>query len=712
MAEGTADDAKMTENKAPNGDVTTIGVNKSCGESFNAQNVPLGMPMPCIVILVHGVNDIGEAYQNQDTGICAGLNERLNRKDLSPHVWKDFIAQNIRNAKPSMVDDCQCIGSEGKSPIIPFYWGYRPVDKAAYLQDQQRYMADLQKAKDAAFDKLDTSVDEEQLIADYPKLLEPVTAVDLPYDAYVREESLKDIECNYSYTDQFFNYLDCNKIKNGGLFANATTNIPDMYGPGSGGPVMLAVQVRSRNSVMNEGDYSHPIYDNCHRIYQVFAAQRLADLIIKIRREKATANDAINIVAHSQGTIVTMLANFMVRQAKLRPADCVILNHSPYALESRAMESILPGNQQSEAGRVGTLVNFCQIMKEQRQTFDYSADVLIKSGVIAKEGHQWDKPEFSRNNFGKVYNYFCPNDQTVSLWPVQGFGWQGVPDEVLARLGDNFRQRVFYKDYPVGEESHVFSLPRRQVTSRSVGAYSSPVPTTDTPSSNADFGYRQRQVTGEPLPKPFPFKLRPPTASLGNADLAIAMAAISRDDGIMAEYIPLPSYLTEITGISESERYLTKDEIALMNQKEYGGLRLIRSAKRMDIGGLLVRRRKTRDEVREQAERTVSKTSQHSSIVLSEEVSSMSMPYDLAVGDCNAHTFDNGRFWLDLLKMADWRDADNPEPRTKMYYQAGILPDEFKKMMNHPANGLPEGVVNDFGHSSSLQWPYPWPKLK
>ena len=33
-----------------------------------------------------------------------------------------------------------------------------------------------------------------------------------------------------------------------------------------------------------------------------------------------------------------------------------------------------------------------------------------------------------RDNRGKVYLYFCPEDTTVALENVQGIGWQGVPD--------------------------------------------------------------------------------------------------------------------------------------------------------------------------------------------------------------------------------------------------------------------------------------------
>ncbi len=54
----------------------------------------------------------------------------------------------------------------------------------------------------------------------------------------------------------------------------------------------------------------------------------------------------------------------------------------------------------------------------------------------------YDSPLNQRNNFGKVYNYFCPNDGTVSLLPIQGFGWRGVPQKQADSI-PNLRQRVF-----------------------------------------------------------------------------------------------------------------------------------------------------------------------------------------------------------------------------------------------------------------------------
>lgn len=101
------------------------------------QDCEVESPLPCIVILVHGVNDVGEAYQNQDEGICQGLNERLGRDDLHPHDWKahEFMISdpdgNI-SATTCPQEKQTCIGVVNRSPTIPFYWGYKPVDKATW----------------------------------------------------------------------------------------------------------------------------------------------------------------------------------------------------------------------------------------------------------------------------------------------------------------------------------------------------------------------------------------------------------------------------------------------------------------------------------------------------------------------------------------------------------------------------------------------------
>ncbi|MNC36277.1 hypothetical protein D3C75_847910 [compost metagenome] len=99
--------------------------------------------------------------------------------------------------------------------------------------------------------------------------------------------------------------------------------------------------------------------------------------------------------------------------------------------------------------------------------------------------------------------------------------------------------------------------------------------------------------------------------------------------------------------------------------------------------------------------------SQHSSIVASTEVSRKSTAYDLAIGQNNS--FEDKQFWDGLLLRADWRKPVNPIETERKYYQEGILPDGFKKLMNKPETGekpMPTGelgVVNDYGSRQRLQ---------
>ncbi|MDX6021151.1 hypothetical protein SIL08_12810 [Scandinavium sp. V105_16] len=193
-----------------------IPVHKDLGEVAQTCRVAVPRPMPCIVILVHGVNDVGEAYQNQEKGIIAGLSKRLARTDLYAHGWRDFIMMHNEEAQKK-------IKEPGRSPVIPFYWGYKPVTHADYKADQQRYKAEVSKLSSQAR---------------------------LPYDAY-QEDNAKnkaalgnDEKSPFKFqNDNFKNGLDVNFAKGGGTFANATTCIPDMLGPGAL-PWPLPVSVR------------------------------------------------------------------------------------------------------------------------------------------------------------------------------------------------------------------------------------------------------------------------------------------------------------------------------------------------------------------------------------------------------------------------------------------------------------------------------------
>lgn len=666
---------------------------------MTVQNCAFKPPLPCIVILVHGVNDVGEAYENQDIGLCAGLNDRLGRNDLHPHEWKthEFMisdADGRISTKTCSVTDQTCVGEVNRSPIIPFYWGYKPVDHAAFVADQQRYREDLRKNKNAT---------------------------DLAYDTYKENDARIIRNHDNANIDSLRNWLDPASAKGGGTFANATTCIPDMFGPGATGKIIAIIgKLMSRTEAfgLNKKDWSHPIYQNPHRIYQAYAARRLADLIIAIRQNESTKNDTINIVAHSQGTLITVLANMWVKAEGAAPADCTVLNHSPYSLESRIMEDTLPGNQQSSAGRQKTLANFCRLMATnphyQAGNPDHDSayiQSITDTGCLALKAQNslWKDSRYSRNNFGMVYNYFCPNDQVVSMSPIQGFGWRGIPDHIYGAMGGNLRQRVFCKDQRVGEKSGYHFVP--------------PLKQPDDPEDNPSYSYTDVTVSGLPLPEPFDFKLMAQGAGNYKAKLAgndpkIARAAM-RSERFIDENkgVPVPN-TPAFYGRLNNNSPLTDKQLSDLQasflaedvNKEPGEKREIVDGRFVGHPGgpqsITYRRRMTESELKRAIDMDTA-FSQHSSIVASIEVSRKSTAYDLAIGQNNA--FENKGFWEKLLLRADWRRPENPIEAERKYYQEGKLPDAFKKLMNKPETGkkpMPTGefgVVNDYGSRQRVQ---------
>lgn len=418
------------------------GLPPEAGDAMLTCKVEAPNPLPCIVILIHGVNDIGEAFENQDNAICKGLNKRLGRCDLKANEWHK-IQTKADNFSPRIA-----IKKSNYSPIVPFYWGYRPVSKEKYHEDQLAY---------------------EQRLND-PSVIDP----ELPYNSYWIERNIElkteKASVNKLNCDKFFNWIDYNYHRNGGPFANATTCIPDMYGPGMEGPLGLMGDLFTP-----KGAKSYK--NNPHRIYLAFAAYRLAKLIKQIRSDTGKQDIPINIVAHSQGTIITMLATLLLAKEEVLPADCVILAHSPYAFEPSVMEALSKDfglGVQSQYGREQTFINFVNVMKKTQQDYrkkDFTREMLIKNGVISAEVKPDEKYTqadnsvktydrlgkdfylFYRNNFGKVYNYFSPNDHVVSLRSVQGMGWQGIPDHIIKACQGNLKQRIFAQHVVVGNDT-------------------------------------------------------------------------------------------------------------------------------------------------------------------------------------------------------------------------------------------------------------------
>lgn len=681
-----------------------VGVHASLGSEAQVCHVTVPRPMPGIVILVHGVNDVGEAYQNQEKGILAGLSKRLNRQDFYTHEWEDYK-----------------ITRPGRSPVIPFYWGYKPVTHEDYVADQQRYREEVYKQGNSAH---------------------------LAFDAYQEDNADKKADLGNDgkgtlkyQNDNFGNALEANFAKGGGTFANATTNIPDMLGPGAGGAAVAAAGFLSLHA--NSGDFTHPIFDNPHRIYQFFAAQRLADLILTIRRNPDTKKDVINVVAHSQGTIITMLANMLVMKEGEAPVNCTILNHSPYSLESRTAENIQPGHHQTDKARQDTFKNFCRLMATQ-----YKGGLLDETTLKEMEGSctlrkPSDNPlrkdaRFCRDNNGKVYNYFCPNDGVVSLTNVQGFGWRGIPKTIAAGI-PNLYQRVFYQHGEVGlaPTGKEFTLPPRMTGDADYSGLAN----TNYPTSGSGV-----VVNGEELPETFIFELqgqnnhpdndpktsdKPYTAYIDpdSPDAYISYSA-------KAHTIKLTQSATYAVNSYQRISWrpghvLTPEELKVESvDRKVTVIRGVVTGSQ-DFPNVTLTWLRSREELeKEWCKSDPVGFSQHSSIVMNKLAPSHAMAFDLAIGQCKSFDYQAGKFWERLLHRADWRDPQNGYQFAKDYYKTGQLNEQHtKNYMNKPDEVLPTGefgVENQFNNATSvkpsrdlaagnqevanLQWDMPKPK--
>ncbi|WP_210712073.1 DUF3274 domain-containing protein [Pseudomonas sp. MWU349] len=371
-------------------------------------------PKPCVTIVVHGVNDLAGCYERIERGLCQGLNERL---DMSPTLPNGVSNPGwLRPASYSLPEDddgkasnpdavyyrrkfgVSAHGADSRSVVIPFYWGFRE--------------------------------EEQHIIKDAP---------------------------HGEWMDRNRNRLDKAGTKEGGQFANATTNLPDMWGKGFNGYPFGIVPLN-----LIGGTRTHPLFAAAGRRYMVLAAMRLA-MLIKIIR-KRYPNDTVNVVGHSQGTLLGLLAHAFLKDQDERPADGFIMLNSPYSLFQPNTEKTQKWlEQQTTPARIATLKGILQFIAQRPNPAPALSSVALKNcqGYGAIGGPGWSGGPAShttidgqrvsfneRDNRGCSYLYFTPQDQTVGLGNVQGIGWQGVGDTVdglpaRTQLPLSFHQRIF-----------------------------------------------------------------------------------------------------------------------------------------------------------------------------------------------------------------------------------------------------------------------------
>jgi pimeloyl-ACP methyl ester carboxylesterase len=412
-------------------------------------DVIMQMPLPGIVIFVHGVNSDGEWYADAEKGLCAGLNERLKRgAEFMKHPTVEGGVLTPANYMRALTDDGYVnpdmrsnsfIEERGHfSPVIRFRWGY-----TANAEELKQFGDGI----------------------------------------YLNE----------------WNYWG------GGPFANGCTSLPDLWSEGLSDNLFLWLTVQHLNPSNDRNVFSCP-----PRPYFVLAAFRLAKLVESIRKKQADV--PITIVCHSQGNMIGIAAAFLGnRQSSVTDvtgiegrcvADNYVLCNPPYSLlKSNTAENWTQSSmtdrhgstgRQTEKARTDTLRAFFDIIRKPAAKLQ---DVEAIDKFMGNKAHGFsvdsDRKQYGYGTHGstccRVTLYCNPHDEVISTTSIQGIGWRGLSNEEIQATGgaDLFCQRVFAQGFTVGVKgkyhywadhykkpspgSHKFWVPESQKAGYSLG---------------------------------------------------------------------------------------------------------------------------------------------------------------------------------------------------------------------------------------------------
>lgn len=367
-------------------------------------DVDAPLPLPGVIIFVHGVNSNGEWFDDSEIGLLAGLNARLQRKDDQLHRIKGSGQLQPASYMGELTEDgyihrdlksTSFIKEDGYSPVIRFRWGY--------------------KASKAEVATVGGSI-----------------------------------------------LLDEADAWGGGPFANGCSALPDMFGNGTDTGLFLGLAVQD----MNTSD--RQVYSCPARHYQAFAAWRLAKLVARIReihRAQYGEKDCpVTVVCHSQGNMVGLCsAYFGANHPDLKGrgvADNYILANAPYSVQKSAADNYAQYNWPELQGRVKQesryegLANFFDIVRnfepKHYDTATVDEHLWNRRPKCGSQPNTTAQDEQARKTRKRVFLYCNPHDRVISIDTVKGMGWSGLNDKDVqeTRAEGLLFQRVWAEGQP------------------------------------------------------------------------------------------------------------------------------------------------------------------------------------------------------------------------------------------------------------------------
>jgi len=372
-------------------------------------------PLPCTIIFVHGVNSEGEWYNDAERHLCNGLNDRLGRhgtpvalrsstedhkKPSDPYHIKrdDPLGENRPRFDPNLEQDPYV---SIQSPVIRFYWGYK-----AREGDHERPA--------------------------HPDINDPVGT-------------------DRKHRRQYPVPLDKADSWGGGPFQNGTSSLYAMYRKDAG----LTMVAQALNPITDRYLTVAP-----PRTYYVHAAWRLAYLIHTIR--KNSSRETINIVSHSQGTMVAMLAMLamlLLKEQGVRGPEALFVCNSTFNLNSPgSLEAVQFGNDYviSQQARFNTLKAVADVVKQAGESPDTTNDEELADCKLSKPER---KPWATREQYGNFYVYANPHDRVMGASVLRSIGWRGLTTAERNKVGaDNLKVRVFANNIKVGNGDYDYTL--------------------------------------------------------------------------------------------------------------------------------------------------------------------------------------------------------------------------------------------------------------
>jgi pimeloyl-ACP methyl ester carboxylesterase len=356
--------------------------------------------MPGTIIFVHGVNSEGEWYPQAARQFNAGLNKRLGRTCLEDSRFERATKRftGINEA-----------GKRARSPIIPFYWGYK-----LQLGDEKRYPG-IFHGEDGAWgggpfqngtnnllqfwrdgfkrSVLGGLIDLQRLNADITRQLQ-----DAPARAYFVHAARRLANLIDTIREDFPNEpLNIVAHSQGNMIALCA---------------MLYLQRRAPDTlILNSAPYS-------------FDA-KITDWL-----------------AMSNGW-----ADVQSPKARLRTFEAVARKIAAAATDYKDDEA------NEKCGHEGAKGFTTVHVHHEPERDDWHQQ--IGGGAVNGADQKWHECEHaSHDNRGKVFVNFNPHDRVIGIAAIEGIGWRGIPESILSAGGKslpNVYQRVFARNSGVGD---------------------------------------------------------------------------------------------------------------------------------------------------------------------------------------------------------------------------------------------------------------------